>query len=320
MRRYGPAVIALAAVAAARAACVIHRHPAPPDRAAATAAPPGTTTAPPSTPSIPAPSPPSASSMPSAGSGDAAAHRPNATGAEAPAGAPASIIPATTRELITGIVPDWSATAVTLQRWRRGDGTAGAARRWTADGEPWQGVIGTAGAAWGSGLHGIGAPDGHAGPVKREGDGKSPAGAFALRGVYGYAPAPPQGTAVPYTQVTSDWQCVDDPASRRYTQIVDRRAVTVDWTSAEAMRRRDALYTWVIDIAHNRAATSGAGSCIFFHVWHGPDAATVGCTAMPEPRLAQLIGGLDPTAVYVLLPRGEYDALTAPWGLPAGEK
>ena len=25
-------------------------------------------------------------------------------------------------------------------------------------------------------------------------------------------------------------------------------------------------------------------------------------------------------AVYVLLPRREYDAFTAPWGLPAGEK
>ena len=125
---------------------------------------------------------------------------------------------------------------------------------------------------------------------------------------------------LPYTQTTADWQCVDDPASSHYTQIVEGSHLAVDWTSAEPMRRRDELYTWVIDIAHNRAATPGGGSCIFFHVWRGPKSVTVGCTAMPEPALAKLIGGLDATAVYVLLPRAEYDAFAASWGLPRGEK
>ncbi len=44
---------------------------------------------------------------------------------------------------------------------------------------------------------------------------------------------------------------------------------------------------------------------------------TVGCTAMPEATLASLISSLDASAVYVLLPRGEYDALRPAWGLPA---
>ena len=224
------------------------------------------------------------------------------------------VIPATARQLITGITADWSSTSVTLRRWHRHAGA------WIADGDAWQGVIGKTGAAWGSGLHGDGAPSGRSGPSKREGDGKSPAGAFALRNVYGYAPAPPAKAVLPYTQVTADWQCVDDPASHHYTQILDQRGLAVDWTSAEAMRRHDQLYTWVIDIAHNRDATPGAGSCIFFHVWRDPESSTVGCTAMPEPKLAQLIGGLDATAVYVLLPRAEYEAFTALWGLPPGEK
>ena len=42
----------------------------------------------------------------------------------------------------------------------------------------------------------------------------------------------------------------------------------------------------------------------------------MGCTAMAEPKLAQLIGELDPRAVFVLLPRAEYDALAPRWGLP----
>jgi len=275
------AIAASITIAAVRAGCIRHRAPSPHTASGDTAAP------------APAPAPPAA-----------------------PRDAPsARVIPATARELITGILDDWSSTVVTLRRWRRKG-----AGPWAADGDPWQGVIGASGAAWGSGLHGSGAPDGHAGPVKREGDGKSPAGAFALRGAYGYAAAPPPGTSVPYVQVTTDWDCVDDPASKHYTQIVDRRGATVDWTRAEQMRRPDELYTWVVDIAHNPAAAPAAGSCIFFHVWGGPTAATVGCTAMRKPELAALIAGLDLTAVYVLLPRAEYDGFAAPWGLPASEK
>ena len=38
----------------------------------------------------------------------------------APSVAPtASVIPATARQLVTGIIADWSSTTVMLQRWRR---------------------------------------------------------------------------------------------------------------------------------------------------------------------------------------------------------
>lgn len=230
------------------------------------------------------------------------------------AGSRAGVLPPTARQLVTGVIAGWSSTSVTLRRWRRAGGG------WVADGDAWPGVIGRTGAAWGSGLHGSGAPIGRPGPRKREGDGASPAGAFEIRGAYGYAAHPPAGTALRYTQATDDWQCVDDPGSRRYGQIVDRTQLAVDWTSAEQMRRRDELYAWVIDIAHNPAAAPGGGSCIFFHVWGGPASATVGCTAMSEPAITALVAGLDPSAVYVLLPRDEYDAFIAPWGLPAREK
>ena len=113
-------------------------------------------------------------------------------------------------------------------------------------------------------------------------------------------------------------ECVDDPTSHHYTQILARTA-DADWTSSEQMRRRDALYTWVIDIAHNPDATRGAGSCIFFHVWRDARSPTVGCTAMAEDKLVALLGTLAPAAapVYVLLPRADYAALREAWGLPA---
>lgn len=227
-----------------------------------------------------------------------------------PQAAPSSPIPATAAELVVGLVDDWTTTDATLRRYRRaGDG-------WQPVGEPWPAVVGRTGVAWGTGLHGA-VPAGREGPTKREGDGKSPAGVFALRGSYGYAAAPPSGTRLPYTALHAAHQCVDDPASRVYNRIVERRAAaSVDWTSFEVMRRDDELYRWVVEVAHNAQAAPGGGSCIFLHVWGGAKTATAGCTAMPEDRLAELIATLDPSSVFVLLPRTEYDALVATWHLP----
>lgn len=218
-------------------------------------------------------------------------------------------IPASAEHLITGVVADWDTTEATLRHYRRDEG------RWVLVGDPWPAVIGKTGAAWGAGLHGTGAPPGRSGPRKHEGDGKAPAGVFGLRGSYGYAATPPAGIALPYHQVDATTECVDDPASRHYNAILARDAAA-DWKSSEQMRRPDELYTWVIDIAHNPERTPGAGSCIFFHVWQGPGSATVGCTAMAEPKLAALLSSLDAHAVYVLLPRAEYEALAAAWQLP----
>jgi D-alanyl-D-alanine dipeptidase len=213
-------------------------------------------------------------------------------------------------ELVTAIVDDWSSTHATLRRFRRAGTT------WRAVGNPWPGVIGKAGAAWGDGLHGAGAPAGRDGPIKREGDGKAPAGAFAIGAAYGYAAAAPAGSRLPYTPLDARWECVDDPASGQYARIVDRERVVVDWQSSEKMRRDDGLYAWVIDISHNAPRTRDRGSCIFFHVWAGADAPTLGCTAMAEPKLADLVATLDPRAVFVLLTRADYDALAPAWGLP----
>jgi L,D-peptidoglycan transpeptidase YkuD (ErfK/YbiS/YcfS/YnhG family) len=222
----------------------------------------------------------------------------------------AATSPIASHQLLTAIVPDWTATTAELQLWQR-DGAA-----WHAVGDAWPAVIGNAGAAWGVGLHGTGAPAGRPGPLKHEGDGKSPAGAFSVRGLYGYAAAPPTGTRLAYTPLAEPWRCVDDPASPHYDEILDQRGVTIDWKSAEHMRRHDALYTWVVDLGHNPARTPGDGSCIFLHVWSGADGTTVGCTAMDEAHLVALIARLEPAATYVLLPRAEYDALAAAWSLP----
>jgi L,D-peptidoglycan transpeptidase YkuD (ErfK/YbiS/YcfS/YnhG family) len=224
----------------------------------------------------------------------------------------ASPIALATRQLITVIVPNWNDTTAEIRLWKRD------ADRWVADGSAWQAVVGKSGTGWGAGLHGQGPPPGRAGPTKREGDGKSPAGVFALGGSFGYGANAPATTGLPYQQVDPSWKCVDDPKSAHYNTILDQRTTKPDWTSAEEMRRSDELYTWVVDIAHNATRVPGAGSCIFFHVWGGPGSSTVGCTAMDERKLTDLMSKLTPGAkpALVLLPRAEYDALATAWQLP----
>ena len=230
------------------------------------------------------------------------------------------MLPAT--RLITAVADDWSSTKVTISVWTdrhlmldRQVKVETGEREWQRDGEPFEAVIGRGGLAWGSGLHGVGAPDRHDGPIKQEGDARAPAGAFAIKSTFGFAST--QGRRFYYRrfiQLDDQTECVDDPKSAAYNTIAEHTG-SADWTSSEHMRTVTQYELGAV-IDHNPARTPGAGSCIFLHVWDGPDSTTVGCTAMPKDRLEELLAGLDDHTVFVQLPRAEYQALQAEWGLP----
>jgi D-alanyl-D-alanine dipeptidase len=240
-----------------------------------------------------------------------------ATGKPAPVSPsqPAPIPPAS-RQLLVVRTPNWADIHGTLQRFAR----TGDDRRWTALGAPVTIVVGRTGLAWGRGLHGDSAAG--PGPVKHEGDGKSPAGVFTLSRVFGYAPADSMpALAMPYVQATSDLRCVDDSASPAYNTLT--RAPSdgpAPWASAEEMRRHDDDYRIGVFVDHNAGAARvpGGGSCIFLHVWQGPDDPTVGCTAMPLERMTEIARWLDPrrNPVLVQLPDSAYARLRQPWRLP----
>lgn len=232
-----------------------------------------------------------------------------ATGHAEPARGPI----ADARQLVLVTVEDWNDVTGELSRYERKPGGP-----WKPVGNPWPAVIGTKGSAWGRGLHGDKAPAGRSGPDKREGDGKSPAGAFALGGTFGYSASSVRNARAPYTQLDDTWVCVDDPKSSSYNRVLDKDGVTVDWKSFEHMRRRDDLYRWVVLVDHNPEATPSAGSCIFLHVWSSKNSGTAGCTAMDRKRIETLLAWLDPAAkpVLVLLPAAELAALRSPWALP----
>ena len=218
-------------------------------------------------------------------------------------------------QLVVVRTADWNALTGTVswyERTRLGDA-------WTQVGEPGEVEIGSAGLAWGTGLHG-GALD--AGPVKHEGDNKSPAGAFRLSGVFGYAPrSSVEFLKMPYHEMTSTCQCVDDVHSRYYNLVLDSLSVqNADWKSRERMRPPVGdWYKWGVVIDNNVSPReSGFGSCIFLHVSEGRGVATSGCTAMDEERIVSLIGWLNAEKhpILVQLPEHEYDQRKACWQLP----
>ncbi|MDQ3205035.1 MAG: hypothetical protein M3Q40_00655 [Pseudomonadota bacterium] len=212
---------------------------------------------------------------------------------------------------------------VTTVGW---DADRGELRRYERDGSTWSQVgeaapvtIGRAGAAWGMGLHD--AQPG--GPLKREGDGRAPAGAFAIGTAFGYAAS--AQTALPYAPMQAPHYCIDVPDSPLYNRIVDAGEVgdVAVAGSTEPMRRDihadgDQRYRLGFVIEHNPQAQPGAGSCIFAHLWKSPTDATAGCTAMEPAVMESLLAWLQPRQqpVFVLLPQDQYARLRSSWNLP----
>ena len=214
---------------------------------------------------------------------------------------------------------------VTTAGW---DATHGELRRYQRDGDGWRQVgaafpivVGRSGSAWGIGLHA--ARDD--GPVKREGDGRAPAGAFEIGTAFGYAGK--AATGLPYRAMTANDWCIDVPASNYYNRIVDRSLVKAPLLdqSSEPMRRDlhengDQRYREGFVIEHNAGgAVANGGSCIFAHLWKTPDTATAGCTAMAPDSMQALLAWLDRDRrpVFVQLPMAEYRALRQAWRLPS---
>lgn len=231
-----------------------------------------------------------------------------------PRRAPAPLARAT--QLLVVTTPAWDATSGHLWRFTR----ARPGGRWRAVAGAVPVVVGRTGLALGAGFDDL-LPGDAAAPHKHEGDGKSPAGAFPLTSVFGFAPADSmRRIRMPYTPLTEATDCVDDTASIHYNDVVDRDAVRrMDWHSAERMRQVGQYRIGAV-VGYNagRRRVPGRGSCIFLHIWAGPGSTTVGCTAFDEQELARVLAWLDPKAhpVLVQLPAGAYRAVRGAWGLP----
>ena len=124
-------------------------------------------------------------------------------------------------------------------------------------------------------------------PDKREGDGATPLGVWALRR-WLYRPdrsAPPH-TAIPALSIAPDDGWCDAPGDSAYN-----RPVKLPYpASAETLWRDDGLYDLIGVLAHNDdPPIPGMGSAIFLHVAKADFAPTEGCIALARPDLEAVL-------------------------------
>ena len=210
------------------------------------------------------------------------------------------------RQLLVVLTDSWPAQSGRMSLFERVDASS-----WQAHGSPVAVRIGRGGLAWGRGIaivHSL------AGPIKKEGDDKAPAGIFPLRSVFGLTAQ----TKMPFVALSKNMVAVDDPRSRYYNRIVDQSKIDYrDWKHAERLFGVD-VYRLGVVVEHNVPAEPGLGSCIFLHIWKGPWTSTSGCTAMSERELIRVIRWLDPAKdpLLVQLPRPVYKTIAAELNLP----
>ena len=127
--------------------------------------------------------------------------------------------------------------------------------------------------------------------AKREGDGATPAGRFALRFVL-YRPdretAP--RAALPCRALTRDDGWCDAPADPAYNRMIRLPHPA----SAESLWRDDGRYDLIVPLGYNDiAVVPGDGSAIFLHLAAPDFAPTAGCVALARADLLAVLADAD---------------------------
>lgn len=138
--------------------------------------------------------------------------------------------------------------------------------------------------------------------AKREGDGATPAGRFALRQIL-YRPdrlAPPAVHLPARPLEAADGWC-DDAGDPAYNRAIRRPFAG----RHETLWRDDGLYDLLAVIGHNDAPpVAGLGSAIFLHVAAPGYAPTEGCVALALPDLKDILAAWRPDWRLVVIPPG----------------
>ena len=129
---------------------------------------------------------------------------------------------------------------------------------------------------------------------KREGDGRTPAGAYKiLRGLFRADRLARPASAIRFQHITPLMGWCDDPRATAYN-----RPVKLPYSpSHEVMLREDRLYDVVLVLDYNIAPRRrNAGSAIFFHIAEAGWPGTAGCIAISPADMRRLLPRLSRTA------------------------
>jgi len=197
-----------------------------------------------------------------------------------------------------------SSHTASLKRFER----AGPSAPWFSAGSPLPAVVGRSGIRW---AWNSGALHQGKGPIKKEGDGATPAGIFLVGAPFGFEPAALPG----YVRLKAGRQfCVREPEAPSYNTIVEPKPAKL---AAEDMGAIG-LYKRGLFIEYPANGAKRGGSCIFIHVWRTPLSGTSGCVASAEENIVALQSWVRPKAALIaILPALEAEHLEACLG--AGE-
>jgi L,D-peptidoglycan transpeptidase YkuD (ErfK/YbiS/YcfS/YnhG family) len=136
---------------------------------------------------------------------------------------------------------------------------------------------------------------------KREGDKKTPAGAFGIQPVmYGLGPDP--GVRYRYRRIVcGDWW-VEDSRSPFYNRFRHVRCGTKPpfRITSEDMSRSPISYRYLAVVDYNtHPIVAGRGSGIFLHV-SASGGPTLGCVSLWRPQLVTVLRWLDPAAAPLI--------------------
>lgn len=132
------------------------------------------------------------------------------------------------------------------------------------------------------------------GEKRREGDGITPAGRFAIKEIW-HRPDRTHLTQARPIGLQDAW--CDDPADARYNE-----PILTSRPGEEKLRRADGLYDLIGVLDYNMSpAVPGIGSAIFLHIWRKPRHPTAGCVAFSRPNLEWIIRHWKMTSEVVIL-------------------
>jgi L,D-peptidoglycan transpeptidase YkuD (ErfK/YbiS/YcfS/YnhG family) len=182
-------------------------------------------------------------------------------------------------QLITVVAATPRSITGSLRLWRK------SAECWLAVDGPWTAHLGRNGLS----------------EHKREGDKKTPAGAFGIQPVmYGVGPDP----SIRYRYhriVCGDWW-VEDSRSPFYNRFHHVRCGTKPpfRITSEDMSRSPISYRYLAVIDYNtQPIVAGRGSGIFLHV-SASGGPTLGCVSLTRPQLVTVLRWLDPAALPLI--------------------
>lgn len=128
--------------------------------------------------------------------------------------------------------------------------------------------------------------------LKREGDGGTPFGRFAIRQVlYRSDRLRRPRTSLRLRAIRADDGWCEDPTDRNYNRLVTLAANS----TADRLQRADHLYDLVLVLGYNdQPRVKGRGSAIFVHLARPGHAPTAGCIALTRRDLLTLLAQLHP--------------------------